>query len=115
MARRPWSVTSDPMGADFARAGRLLDEAGGGERLVGSVFGKGFEGAGCGLDRDEFLQLGHPDTLGLEVRLEIARGHGGDMHADSAFFLGETATVDFRSANGLGPGDAALSRHKMDG
>ena len=115
MARRPCGVTSDPIGAESARAGDLLDEAGSGERLVGPVFGEGFEGAGRGFHGDEFFQLGHPDALGLEVRLEIARSHGGDMHADTAFLLGETATMDFRSANGLGPGDAALSRHKMEG
>jgi hypothetical protein len=33
------------------------------------------------------------------------------MHADTALFLGETATMDFGTANGAGTCDGALSGH----
>ena len=89
----------------------LLDQSCFREGGVCTVLRNRLEGAGGHLDSDEFLEFGNPDALGLQVRGEIARGHGGDMHADTALFLGETATMDFRTANGAGTCDGALSGH----
>ena len=73
----------------------LFDETCCGKGLVSPVFGKRFERPSGGFDCDEFFQLGHPDALGFEIGLEVTRRHGCDVHADSAFFLGQTATMDF--------------------
>ena len=93
----------------------LFDQSGSSQGFVGPVFRERLEGTRGGFDGHKFFEFGNPDAFGFKIRLEVARSHGGDVHADTAFFLRETATMDFGSANGLGPSDAALSRHKMDG
>lgn len=117
----PWSqkklsVRSGPHGEKQKnRDWKLFYKTGGRQSFVGTVFRDRLEGSGSGLDRDELFELGNPDAFGFKVWHKVASCHGCDMHTDAAFFLRETATVDFGSANGLGPCDAALSRHKMDG
>ena len=64
------------------------------------------------LDGDKLFKLRNPDAFGLEIRREIARGHGSDMHTDTTFLFGETSAVNFGTANRTGTGDRALSRHK---
>lgn len=93
----------------------LFDESGSSQGFVGPVFRERLKGSRGGFDGHKLFEFGNPDAFGFEIRLEVARGDGCDVHADTAFFLRETATMDFGSANGLGPSDAALSRHKMDG
>ena len=73
----------------------LFDETCGGKGLVSPIFRKRFERSCSGFHCDEFFQLRHPDALGFEIGLEVTRRHSSDVHADSAFFLGETATMDF--------------------
>lgn len=90
-----------------------LDQACSCQCLVGAVLGNRLEGPRCGFDSNEFFEFRNPHTLGFEIWLEVAGRHCGDVHADTALFLGKTATMDFGSANGLCPCDAALSRHKM--
>ena len=93
----------------------LFDQSGSSQGFVSPVFGERLKGTRGGFDGHKFFEFGNPDAFGFEVRLEVASSDGCDVHADTAFFLRETATMDFGSANGLGPSDAALSRHKMDG
>ena len=98
------------------RRGRgLFDQSGSSQGFVGPVFRERLKGTRGGFDGHKLFEFGNPDAFGFEIRLEVARSDGCDVHADTAFFLRETATMDFGSANGLGPSDAALSRHKMDG
>jgi hypothetical protein len=92
-----------------------FDQSGSSQGFVGPVFRERLKGSRGGFDGHKLFEFGNPDAFGFEIRLEVARGDGCDVHADTAFFLRETATMDFGSANGLGPSDAALSRHKMDG
>jgi len=66
-----------------------------GKGLVSPIFRKRFERSCSGFYCDEFFQFRHPDALGFEVGLEVTRRHSSDVHTDSAFFLGETATMDF--------------------
>ncbi len=66
-----------------------------GKGLVSPIFRKRFERSCSGFHCDKFFQLWHPDALGFEVGLEVTRRHSSDVHTDSAFFLGETATMDF--------------------
>ena len=73
----------------------LFDETCRGKGLVSPIFRKRFECSRSGFHCDKFFQLRHPDALGFEIGLEVTRRHGCDVHADSAFFLGETATMDF--------------------
>ena len=73
----------------------LFYETCGSKGLVSAIFRKRFERSCSGFHCDEFFQLRHPDALGFEIGLEVTRRHGCDVHADSAFFLGETATMDF--------------------
>ena len=73
----------------------LFDETSGSKGLVSPIFRKRFECSRSGFYCDKFFQLRHPDALGFEIGLEVTRRHGCDVHADSAFFLGETATMDF--------------------
>ena len=90
-------------------AGALFDKPRAAQGLVGSVFREGLERPRRGFHGDELLQLGHPNALGLQIRLEVAWGYGRDVHADAAFFLCQSPAVDFRSPNGFGSCDAALS------
>lgn len=73
----------------------LFYETCGSKGLVSAIFRKRFERSCSGFHCDEFFQLRHPDALGFEIGLEVTRRHSSDVHADSAFFLGETATMDF--------------------
>ena len=92
----------------------LFDQSSGRQGFVGPIFRERLKSTRGGFDGHKFFEFGNPDAFGFEIRLEVARRDGSDVHADTAFFLRETATMDFGSANGLGPSDAALSRHKMD-
>ena len=80
--------------AGWAEEG-LFYETCGSKGLVSAIFRKRFERSCSGFHCDEFFQLRHPDALGFEIGLEVTRRHSSDVHADSAFFLGETATMDF--------------------
>ena len=91
--------------------GGVLDESGFREGRVGAVLRNGLQGAGRDLHGHELLEFGNPDALGLEIRGEITRGHGSDVHADAALLLGETATMDFGTAHRAGTCDGALSGH----
>ena len=97
----------------FANRGRLIEplfeQSGPVERLERTILRDRLECSASRLDGDEFFQFWHPNALGLEIRLEIPCGDGRDVHTDAALLFGQTPTVDFGSANGLGPSNAALS------
>lgn len=66
-----------------------------GQSFVGAVFRDCLERTGRSFDSHKFFELWNPDAFGFKIRHEVARRHGCDVHADTAFFLRETATMDF--------------------
>ena len=72
----------------------LLDEARFLEGHESAVLVDGLQRAAAQLDAHELVELGHPDALGLKVRGNGALGHLGDVTTDTAFFLGETGTMN---------------------
>jgi len=89
----------------------ILDETGFREGCVGTVLRNGLQGAGRHFDGHELLEFGNPYALGLQVRIEVSGSHGSNVHTDTPLLLGETATMDFRTANWAGTCDGALSGH----
>ena len=88
------------------------DEARFFQRDEGSVLGDGFQRAGGEFDGHEAVQLSHPQPLGAQ----IGREHTGDdlrhMLADTALFLGETATMNNGAFGGPSFGNFA-NFHKI--
>ena len=93
-------------------AWRLGDDAGLLQRGIRAVLRDGLQSARGEFHGDEFLHLRHPDALDLEVRQEVAARRRGDVLADAAFFLRETATVNFAALQGFGSVDVTNAAHK---
>jgi hypothetical protein len=88
-----------------------LNDASGFQSGISAILRHGFK-CPCGkLHGDELFQLANPDTLGLQVRFKGPRDLLGDVLADAALFLGETATVNLAALDGAGFGDAADFGH----
>ena len=91
--------------------GGTLDESCLFQRDESTIFGDGFERSCAQFDCHEAVFFGNPDALVLEVGEKRPRHHFGDMLADSAFFLRETATVNDGALCGLSFGNTANSAH----
>jgi hypothetical protein len=56
-------------------------------------------------------ELGNPDALGLEIGRNGALHDFGDVTADTAFFLGQTGTMDSAAGADAGSSDDANTGH----
>ena len=87
------------------------------ERVVGTVLGDGAESLAGKLHADETtlaaVELGHPDALLLEVGVNSAVHHFGDVTADTALLLGKTGTMNAAALVRHGKRDIADTGHKM--
>jgi len=88
-----------------------LDEAGLLEGGEGAVFVDGLEGLAGGFDDHVATEFRDEDALFVEVWRDFAIHGLGDVTTDTAFFLGETGTVDSAAAADAGTSDAANSGH----
>lgn len=79
---------------------------------IGPVFGNGFNSAGAQLDPHGHIQLGNEDILLLQIRLESALDFLGDVTADPALFLGQTAAMNTAAGDGALTGDRTNSHKK---
>ena len=77
------------------------------QRVEGAVFGDRFDRFAGESQFDVVTELGHPDALVLKVRRNLAFHHLGDVTTDTAFFLGETGTMNASTAADVGTSDAA--------
>ena len=72
-----------------------------------------FQSASRELDGDKFLQLRNPDPFGLEIWMKVTVHFFRNVHPDTAFFLGETATMNSGTRTGFRPSNAANFGHKI--
>src|SRR5687768_11816043 len=91
----------------FSARAVFSDDSSALQRGIRTVFRHGFKCTGRQLHGNELFQLADPDALLLEIRLKGPGYRLGDVLADAAFFLGETATVNLAAFGRLGLGDAA--------
>ena len=68
------------------------------QRVECAVFGDRFDRFAGKTQFDVVAELGHPDALVLKVRRNFAFHHLGDVTTDTAFFLGETGTMNASTA-----------------
>ena len=84
------------------------------QRFEGAILGHRLQRASRHLDGDKLLEFGNPDALGFEVGFMPAGHDLRHVHADSAFFLGETAAMDFAPALRFRTCNVTLTSHKFD-
>ncbi len=78
----------------FGPLAQRLDQASLRQRLVSTIFGDRLKRTGCGFYDHKFFEFGDPDALGFEIGLVPSGRNGSHVHADAAFFLGQTAPVN---------------------
>ena len=87
------------------------------ERVVGAVLGNSAQSLAGELHAKvatlATVELGHPDTLLLEVGVNSAVHHFGDVTADTTLLLGKTGTMDATALVRHGKRDIADTGHKM--
>ena len=87
------------------------------ERVVGTVLGDGAQSLAGKLHAKvatlATVELGHPDTLLLEVGVNSAVHHFGDVTADTTLLLGKTGTMNAAALVRHGKCDVANTGHKM--
>ena len=87
------------------------------ERVVGAVLGNSAQSLAGELHAKvatlATIELGHPDTLLLEVGVNSAVHHFGDVTADTTLLLGKTGTMDATALVRHGKCDVANTGHKM--
>ena len=82
-----------------------LDQAGFLQSREGAVFVDRFEGFAGGLDLDVATEFGDEHALGLEIGSDRTLDGFGHVATDTAFFLGETGTMDFAAHADTGTSD----------
>ena len=95
----------------------LIQDTGLLEHVVSAVLGDGTKSLAGKLHADvtaaTTVELGHPDTLLLEVGVNSAVHHFGDVTADTTLLLGKTGTMDATALVRHGKRDIADTGHKM--
>jgi len=87
------------------------------EHVVGAVLGNGAESLAGKLHADvtaaTTIELGHPNALLLEVGINSAVHHLGDVTTDTALLLGKTGAMNAAAFVRHGKRDIADSGHKI--
>lgn len=95
----------------------LVEDTGLFQRIVCTVLGDGAQGLAGKLHADETtlaaVELGHPDTLLLKVRIYRTVHHLGDVTTDTALLLGKTGAMNAAAFVRHGKRDIADSGHKI--
>jgi len=89
-----------------------LNDAGLFQGHESTILVHGLQGTAAELGADKFAEFWHPDALVLKVRGDRALDHLGDVTTDTAFFLGQTGTVDFAAGADAGSSNTADACHK---
>ena len=77
------------------------------QSIEGAVFGDRFDRFAGETQFDIVTEFGNPDAFVLKVWRNLALHHFGDVTTDTAFFLGETGTMNTTTAADVGTSDAA--------
>ncbi len=95
----------------------LVEDTGLLQRVVSTILGDGAQGLAGKLHANETtlaaVELGHPDTLLLKVRIYRAVHHLGDVTTDTALLLGKTGAMNAAAFVRHGKRDIADSGHKI--
>ena len=97
--------------------GKLVEDAGLLQHVVGAVFGDGAESLAGKLHADvtaaATVELGHPDALLLKVGIDRTVDSLGDVATDTALLRGKTGAMDATALMRHGKRDIADSGHKI--
>ena len=95
----------------------LVEDTGLLESIEGAVLRNGAESFAGELHADvaalATVELGNPDALFLQVRINCAVHHLGDVTTDTALLLGKTGTMNATALMRHGKCDIADSGHKI--
>jgi hypothetical protein len=81
------------------------------QRHESTILIDGLQRAAAQLELHKLGKLGDPDTLTLEIWRDGALHDLGDVATDTAFFLGQTRTVNFSARADAGSSDATNTGH----
>ena len=99
------------------KQGDLVKNPGFLERVVGAVLGNSAQSLAGELHAKvatlATVELGHPDTLLLKVRIYRTVHHLGDVTTDTALLLGKTGAMNAAAFVRHGKRDIADSGHKI--
>jgi hypothetical protein len=91
----------------FIECGGRLNQTRFDERVESTIFGDRFDGLAGEAQFHVVAEFRHPDALILKVGRNFAFHHLGDVTTDTAFFLGETGTMNTSTTADMGTSDTA--------